>query len=146
MRQPSIRRGVRTRLVIFGILALLLILFSAFSAYLTPYDPYLQDLSQAKAPPSAEHLLGTNDLGQDIFSEMVYGTRVSLLLGVFSALLVSLIGTALALIAGYFGGTADKTICAVIDVTMAVPSLPLTMLLIALSFMRTPRSRCFCVG
>ena len=53
MRQPSIRRGVRTRLVIFGILALLLILFSAFSAYLTPYDPYLQDLSQAKAPPSA---------------------------------------------------------------------------------------------
>ena len=54
-----------------------------------------------------------------------------LLLGVFSALLVSLIGTALALIAGYFGGTADKTICAVIDVAMAVPSLPLTMLLIA---------------
>lgn len=51
MRQPSIRRGVRTRLVIFGILALLLILFSAFSAYLTPYDPYLQDLSQAKALP-----------------------------------------------------------------------------------------------
>ena len=83
------------------------------------------------AMKSAKIAIRQNDLGQDIFSEMVYGTRVSLLLGVFSALLVSLIGTALALIAGYFGGTADKTICAVIDVAMAVPSLPLTMLLIA---------------
>ena len=81
------------------------------------------ELGTAYLKPSAEHLLGTNDLGQDIFSEMIYGTRVSLLLGVFSALLVSLIGTAFALIAGYFGGTADKTICAVIDVVMAVPSL-----------------------
>lgn len=104
-------------------------LIAIFADFIAPYDP--SELGTAYLKPSAEHLLGTNDLGQDIFSEMVYGTRVSLLLGVFSALLVSLIGTALALIAGYFGGTADKTICAVIDVAMAVPSLPLTMLLIA---------------
>ena len=93
-------------------------LIAIFADFIAPYDP--SELGTAYLKPSAEHLLGTNDLGQDIFSEMVYGTRVSLLLGVFSALLVSLIGTALALIAGYFGGTADKTICAVIDVAMAV--------------------------
>lgn len=84
MRQPSIRRGVRTRLVIFGILALLLILFSAFSAYLTPYDPYLQDLSQAKAPPSAEHLLGTDRYGRDMLSRVIVGSRTS----IFSTLLL----------------------------------------------------------
>ena len=79
---------------------------------IVPYDPAATSaLTYGK--PSPEHLLGTNDVGQDIFSEMVYGTRVSLLPGVFSALLVSLVGTALALIAGYFGGRADKIICAV---------------------------------
>lgn len=78
-------------------------LIAIFADFIAPYDP--SELGTAYLKPSAEHLLGTNDLGQDIFSEMVYGTRVSLLLGVFSSLLVSLIGTALALIAGYFGGT-----------------------------------------
>ena len=65
MKKPTIRKqkrprsNVRARLIIFGTLAVLLILFSIFSEYLTPYDPYFQDLSIAKSPPSAEHLLGT---------------------------------------------------------------------------------------
>ena len=96
---------------------------------IAPYDPAA--LGTAYQPPSAEHWLGTNDLGQDIFSEMVYGTRVSLLLGFFSASIVTVVGVALALIAGYYGGRADRLICAIIDIAMAIPSLPLTMLLIA---------------
>ena len=77
-------------------------LIAIFADFIAPYDP--SELGTAYLKPSAEHLLGTNDLGQDIFSEMVYGTRVSLLLGVFSALLVSLIGTAYRRILRRYGG------------------------------------------
>ena len=82
-------------------------------------------------PPSKEHILGTNDVGQDIFSEMVYGTRVSLYIGIFAAFIVTGVGTVLALVSGYFGGLADKIITAITNIAMAVPSLPLTVLLIA---------------
>ena len=106
MRQPSIRRGVRTRLVIFGTLALLLILFSAFSAYLTPYDPYLQDLSQAKAPPSAEHLLGTDRYGRDMLSRVIVGSRTSIFSTLLLVAAVTVLGTAVGLCGGFFGGWA----------------------------------------
>ena len=108
---------------------LFFVVVALFADVIAPCDPAA--LGTAYLPPSGEHLLGTNDLGQDIFSELVYGTRVSLLLGVFSALIVTFVGTVLALISGYFGGTADRIISAVTDIAMAVPSLPLTMLLIA---------------
>lgn len=102
MRQPSIRRGVRTRLVIFGTLALLLILFSAFSAYLTPYDPYLQDLSQAKAPPSAEHLLGTDRYGRDMLSRVIVGSRTSIFSTLLLVAAVTVLGTAVGPFAAAF--------------------------------------------
>ena len=137
MRQPSIRRGVRTRLVIFGTLALLLILFSAFSAYLTPYDPYLQDLSQAKAPPSAEHLLGTDRYGRDMLSRVIVGSSsVEKMLvrlptmtrdSIFSTLLlvaaVTVLGTAVGLCGGFFGGWADAVLMRVSDIFLAFPGL-----------------------
>ena len=69
-------------------------------------------------PPSREHLLGTNDVGQDIFSEMVYGTRVSLYIGIFAAFIVTGVGTVLALVSGYFGGVTDKIITAITNIAM----------------------------
>ena len=123
MRQPSIRRGVRTRLVIFGILALLLILFSAFSAYLTPYDPYLQDLSQAKAPPSAEHLLGTDRYGRDMLSRVIVGSRTSIFSTLLLVAAVTVLGTAVGLCGGFFGGWADAVLMRVSDIFLAFPGL-----------------------
>ena len=123
MRQPSIRRGVRTRLVIFGILALLLILFSAFSAYLTPYDPYLQDLSQAKAPPSAEHLLGTDRYGRDMLSRVIVGSRTSIFSTLLLVAAVTVLGTAVGLCGGFFGGWADTVLMRVSDIFLAFPGL-----------------------
>lgn len=105
------------------------VIVAVFAEVIAPYDP--SALGTAYLAPSSEHILGTNDLGQDIFSELVFGTRVSLILGIFSALIVTFVGSVLALISGYYGGKADKIISAVTDVAMAVPSLPLTMLLIA---------------
>ena len=78
MSQPTIRKqrirrsSVKVRLIVFGTLAVLLILFSVFSEQLTPYDPYLQDLINAKAPPSAEHLLGTDRYGRDMLSRVMW--------------------------------------------------------------------------
>lgn len=112
-----------------GAIVIFFVLVAIFADWIAPYDPTA--LGTAYLPPSAEHLLGTNDLGQDIFSELIFGTRVSLVLGVFSALIVTFVGTVLALVSGYFGKTADRVITAVTNVAMAVPSLPLTMLLIA---------------
>ena len=139
MRQPSIRRGVRTRLVIFGTLALLLILFSAFSAYLTPYDPYLQDLSQAKAPPSAEHdpselgtaylkpsaehLLGTDRYGRDMLSRVIVGSRTSIFSTLLLVAAVTVLGTAVGLCGGFFGGWADAVLMRVSDIFLAFPGL-----------------------
>ena len=123
MRQPSIRRGVRTRLVIFGILALLLFLFSAFSAYLTPYDPYLQDLSQAKAPPSAEHLLGTDRYGRDMLSRVIVGSRTSIFSTLLLVAAVTVLGTAVGLCGGFFGGWADTVLMRVSDIFLAFPGL-----------------------
>ena len=120
-RNPAVIAG--------GIIILFFTLVAVFASFLAPCDPAA--LGTAYLPPGPEHILGTNDLGQDIFSEMIYGTRVSLLLGIFSALIVTFVGTVLALTAGYYGGRVDRVICAVIDVAMAIPSLPLTMLLIA---------------
>ena len=123
MRRPSIRRGVGTRLVIFGTLALLLILFSAFSAYLTPYDPYLQDLSQAKAPPSAEHLLGTDRYGRDMLSRVIVGSRTSIFSTLLLVAAVTVLGTAVGLCGGFFGGWADAVLMRVSDIFLAFPGL-----------------------
>ena len=115
---------------IAGLVILALVLLTALLApILAPYDPYA--LGVPYLPPSMAHPLGTNDIGQDILSELIYGTRVSLLIGVVSALAVTVTGTALGLLSGYLGGWADRLITQVTSVAMALPSLPLAILLSA---------------
>ena len=76
------------------------LLVALFAKQIAPYDPAQMGVPYIK--PCAEHLLGTNDVGQDIFSELIYGTRVSLLIGVFTAMVVTVFATMLALISGYY--------------------------------------------
>ena len=96
---------------------------------LAPHDPY--ELGVPYLRPSAEHPSGPNDIGQDILSELIYGTRISLLIGVVSALAVTVVGTALGILSGYLGGWTDQIIMQVTNVAMALPSLPLTIILVA---------------
>lgn len=113
-----------------GVAILSVVLLTAIMApVLAPHDPYELGIPYLK--PSPEHPLGTNDIGQDILSELIYGTRISLLIGVVSALAVTVIGTALGVAAGYYGGAVDRIISQVINVAMAMPSLPLTIILVA---------------
>lgn len=115
---------------IVGLVIILFFLLAAiFAPLLSPHDP--NEMGTPYLSPSAEHILGTNDVGQDIFSELLYGTRVSLYIGIFAAVIVTGIGTLFALLAGYYQGMADRCITAVTNIAMAVPSLPLTVLLVA---------------
>lgn len=100
-----------------------------FAPYISPYDPNF--MGEAYLKPSLKHLLGTNDIGQDILSEIIYGTRVSLFVGFFAAFITTVVGTVLGISAGYFGNYVDKVITALTNIAMSIPHLPLTILLVA---------------
>lgn len=110
-------------------IVLFFVLVALLAPLLAPYDPHEMGIPYLK--PCAEHLLGTNDVGQDIFSELIYGTRVSMLIGCFTAVIVTVLATGLALLAGYYGSWVDRVVTALTNITMALPNLALTVLLVA---------------
>ena len=97
--------------------------------WIAPYDPWEMGVPYLK--PSAEHLLGTNDLGQDIFSELIYGARTSLLVGIVASLVITVFGSFTGACAAYFGGRIDRCVMVFINVALAVPSMPLIIVLSA---------------
>jgi len=97
---------------------------------IAPYDPW-KTVDRPFLPPSSKHLLGTNDIGQDIFSELVYGARISLLVGFAAAASAVAIGTVIGLIAGYYGGIAEEVLSSITDVMFLIPVLPFMILMAA---------------
>jgi oligopeptide transport system permease protein len=124
------RRFLRNKWAVGALVFILLQVFIAvFAKYVAPYDPYLSDYSAAYAGPSDKYLLGNDDLGRDLLSRLIYGTRVSLAVGVFSQVFLVLIGVPLGAIAGMMGGWVDYTLTRLIDVLSSVPGLLLYILL-----------------
>lgn len=119
----SRNNGVRARLLIFGVLAATLILCSFFSEHLTPYDPYLQDLTIAKQAPSAEHLLGTDRYGRDMLSRVIAGSRASIFSTLLLVTVTAILGTAVGVLCGWVGGMTDTVLMRVSDVFLAFPGL-----------------------
>ena len=117
------KSGVKTRLAVFGVLGLLLIVCSFFSAYLTPYDPYLQNLDIAKQPPSAEHLLGTDRYGRDMLSRVIAGSRASIFSTLLLVAVITALGTAVGVTCGWVGGLTDTVLMRISDVFLAFPGL-----------------------
>ena len=112
-----------------GIVILVLFILTAiFQAQLAPYSPYEQTGAPFESP-SAEHLLGTNDIGQDILSELIYGTRNSLLVGVISAAISLVVGILMGVLAGWFGGAVDHVLSQVTTFFMTIPFLPSVIIL-----------------
>jgi len=112
------------------------ILLALFAPQLAPYDPleilFLEDYNlAANLPPSADHPLGTTSLGNDIFSQLVYGTRAALLVGLTAAFFVVAIGTLIGLIAGYFGGWVDTVLMRITDIAFGIPFLPFVIIIAA---------------
>lgn len=127
------RRFVRYRPGIFGGLVMLVLTIVALAAPLVAgHDPYMQDYDAIKAPPSAEHLLGTDALGRDVWARLVYATRVSLSVGLVAVAIYTVIGTALGAIAGYYGGLVDTLIMRAADIVMCFPLLIIIITVVAL--------------
>jgi peptide/nickel transport system permease protein len=121
-------RVLETRLVGTGLFVLSLVLFCAiFADVLAPYNPNEQDYLALTEPPSAEHLLGTDDLGRDVLSRIIYGSRVSLQVGVIAVGIAVTLGVALGLLAGYAGGLTEDVSMRFVDALQAFPGLILAL-------------------
>ncbi len=113
--------------MIGGIVAVIIVLISIFAGVIAPYDPLEQDPFIRLTGSSSEHWLGTDDFGRDVFSRIIYGSRVSLIIGTASVLLGLLAGTGLGMIAGFFRGKVETAIMRAIDVLMCFPDLILAI-------------------
>ncbi len=109
----------------------LLVLIAIFAPWIAPFDPYdVSDRTLKGLPPSTTHLLGTTlNTGQDIFSMLIYGTRISLIVGVTSGICIALVGSILGVMAGYIGGAVDSLIMRIVDIMLVIPTLPLVIVL-----------------
>jgi peptide/nickel transport system permease protein len=125
MNMARLRTGIALAIVI------LFVGMALLAPYLSPYDP-LQGGSDALLPPgSAGHWLGTNHIGQDIFTQVIYGARVSLAVGVSAALSASLIGTLVGSLAGFFGGWVDGMLMRVSEFFQVLPRFVLALVIVA---------------
>lgn len=115
--------------MVSGIILLILILACIFAPFLTPYNYYDIDLDNRFAPPSREHIMGTSEIGHDIFTRILYGGRISLLVGFSSALAAAVLGGILGLVSGYYGGIIDNIIMRIADIFYSVPVLPLMLIM-----------------
>jgi peptide/nickel transport system permease protein len=123
-RRRALRRLGRRPLAIAGIcVATLFVLMAIFAPLIAPYDPADTNFSAVLQPPSSAHIMGTDDLGRDVFSRVVYGARASLEAGVLATLLAMVIAVPIGLIAGYFRGWWDPVISRFSDVVLAFPFL-----------------------
>jgi peptide/nickel transport system permease protein len=128
-----VRICIRRRISLIGFIIILAnILTAIFAPLLAPYDPYLQDLPNALLKPNLEHMLGTDSLGRDTLSRVIYGSRISLLVGIVAVGIAAIIGMTLGLVAGYFGGMIYTTIMRFIDILMTFPLLVFALVLAAL--------------
>lgn len=127
-----LRRLARNKgAVVGGVVIALFVLTAMFGPFVTPYDPLEQDLANARMGPSLEHWLGTDHLGRDVLSRIIIGARVSLQIGVTSVGLGVLIGMALGLVSGYYGGWIDSLIMRLLDILLAFPGLLLAITVIS---------------
>ena len=128
VKSRKLRRFIKNRLAVIGLgIVVLIVLLAVLASTIAPYDPLQHNYDELLLSPSFEHLMGTDDLGRDIFSRVIYGTRYALLIGVAVVVLELLIGASLGFIAGYFGGVLETVIMRGVDTVLAIPTLILAI-------------------
>ena len=131
--QDAIRRLIQNRAaMIGGITILLLIVLAIFAPWIAPFSYSYQNLDIGASPPSAEHLLGTDVLGRDLLSRLLYGARISLLVGFVATGVALVIGVSWGIIAGYFGGRIDSVMMRIVDVLYGLPFIIFIILLMVI--------------
>lgn len=127
----------KNKIILIGLfMVAVALLVAIFAPAIAQYDPKSSEgisSSDIYNPPSAEHWLGTDDVGKDIFSNFVYGTRVSLLVGFFASFISIVIGGVMGLLAGYYGGRVENFIMRFTDIMLVIPDLPLIVVIVALT-------------
>ncbi|NCC97474.1 MAG: ABC transporter permease [Synergistales bacterium] len=127
------RRLSRSKTAIIGLFIVgLYVLTAIFGPYLAPHDPIAQDLSKTFLAPSAQHLMGCDEFGRDIFSRIIHGARVSLIIQFNSVVIALVVGIALGAMGGYFGGLVDEIIMRLMDVMLAFPGMLLALAIVAM--------------
>ncbi|MHA2239004.1 MAG: ABC transporter permease, partial [Candidatus Hodarchaeales archaeon] len=128
----AIRQLKRDKMALVGLIIIIGMIFLAiFSPFIVPYDPAVQNLKNILDPPSASHLFGTDSFGRDVFSRVLNGARVSVIVGIVSCGIAILIGVPLGILAGFGGSKVDNLISRIIDGIMAFPPLLLAIVLMA---------------
>ena len=129
----AIYRLSRNKAAMFGGVILILLIISAVLApWIAPYSYSYQDLNLGASPPSSEHLLGTDILGRDLLSRILYGARISLLVGFVATGVALVIGVSWGIIAGYIGGKVDSIMMRIVDVHYGLPFIIFIILLIVI--------------
>lgn len=136
-KKTELRRIFRVffsrRLVVFGMIVIILFISAAFFApWIAPYHPSTPDYNNALQQPSMKHLLGTDGLGRDTLSRIIFGTRTSLMIGLLGVGIAAFLGLTIGLIAGYFGGWLQTVIMRFVDALMSFPLMLLALILAAI--------------
>lgn len=121
------RNNIRIRLTLFASLAVMLLLVTIFARYVCPYDPYAQDLSQAMQAPSKAHLMGTDTYGRDMLSRVIIGAQTSISSTFALVAIITVFGTMVGVICGYYGGIIDSIVMRISDICLAFPGLVFAM-------------------
>ena len=125
------RALIQNKAAVIGLCIILFLVFLAlFGRFIMPYDPNMQDMANTLAKPSSEHIFGTDQLGRDIFSRVIDGTKISLRVGLSAVAIALSIGTVWGALAGYRGGKTDTIIMRIMDMMLSIPSI-----LLAITFM-----------
>ena len=133
LTKKAFERLVSNKLSLFGgIYILLLIILAIFTPLIAPYDYAHQDLNLGPSGPSAEHLLGTDTLGRDLLTRMMYGSRISLMVGFLATMVALVIGVLWGTIAGFAGGRTDAVMMRIVDVLYGIPFIILIILLMVI--------------
>ncbi len=122
-RKKIVKNYTKQKLLLFGGLALLVILMAMFAPYLTPYDPYEQDLGNALLPPGGAHLLGTDRYGRDMLSRVIMGSRSTIFSALLLVIVITVIGSTVGIICGYHGGKLDSFLMRLSDIFLAFPGM-----------------------
>lgn len=136
-RGTFVRRLRRNRTAMIGLIMVIgVILMALLAPWLAPYDPYAPNIAtvgQIYQPPSPEHPFGTDDAGEDVLSNFIYGSRVSLTVGIFASFISIAIGGLIGISSGYLGGRTENILMRFTDIMLVIPELPLAIVLVALT-------------
>ena len=126
------KKSYSVRLIVFSCLAAILLFVAVFAQFLCPCDPYEQNLEISLSAPSAQHIMGTDRYGRDMFSRIIIGSHVSILSTLLLVLIITVFGTTVGMICGMFGGKVDAIVMRISDICLAFPGLVFALAIAAL--------------